>query len=76
MMNITGNVERSCDVRCQCRRGFTIRLKRLKSRAPEFGGPKILAVRTISRISVGIIFVFFVLIQRTFFYYASNQRSI
>jgi len=76
MMNITGNVERSCDVRCQCRRGFTIRLKRLKSRAPEFGGPKILAVRTISSISVGIIFVFFVLIQRTFFYYASNQRSI
>jgi len=41
-----------------CRRGFIIRLKRVKPRAPDFGGPKILGVRTISSISVSIIFVF------------------
>ena len=40
------------------RRGFTIRLKRLKPRAPDFGRPQNFASRTISSISANIIFVF------------------
>jgi len=46
------------------RRGFTIRLKRLKPRAPEFGDPKNLEVRTISSISVSNYICIFVLVQR------------
>jgi len=49
------------------RRGFTIRLKRIKSRAPYIGGPKILEIRTISSISVSIYICILVLSQRTFF---------
>jgi len=55
-------------------RGFTIRLERLKPRAPDFGGaqsfgskPKVLGVRTISSISVSDYICIFVLIQHTFF---------
>jgi len=55
------------------RRGFTIRLTRLKPRAPDFGGPKRLGVRTISSIPISIIFV---LVERTFFCYAANKRSL
>jgi len=39
------------------RRGFAIRLKRLKPRAPNFGDPKILGIRRIWSILV-ITFVF------------------
>ena len=42
-----------------CRRGFTIRLKRLKPR-----GPEILGVRTICSISVSDYICSFVLVQR------------
>jgi len=54
-----------------CRRGFTIRLKRLKPRAPDYGGPKILGVRTISGISICFLFWF-----NARFYHASNKRSL
>jgi len=37
-------------------RGFTIRLKMLKPRAPDFGGPQNLEVRTISSNSVVSLF--------------------
>ena len=40
------------------KRGFTIRLKRLKPRAPDFEGPQHFGSRKISSISVSIIFVF------------------
>ena len=56
--------------------GFTIRLKRLKPRAPDFGGPQILGVKTISSISVSNYICIFVLVQRTLFYYAANKRSL
>jgi len=49
------------------RRGFTIRLKRLKPRAPILGRPKISGVRTISSIFVSNYICIFVLVQRTFF---------
>jgi len=49
------------------RHGFTIRLKRFKPRAPDFGGPKILRVRTISSISVRNYICAFDLVQHTFF---------
>jgi len=52
------------------RRGFTIRLKRLKPRAPIFGGPKILVARKISSIFASNYICIFVLVQRTFSYYA------
>jgi len=45
------------------RRGFTIRLKRLKPRAPDFWGPK----RTISSNFVSDYVCIFALVQRTFF---------
>jgi len=48
------------------RRGFAIRLKRLKPRAPDFGGPKNF-VRTISSVLASNYISFFVLVQRTFF---------
>jgi len=38
--------------RVAARRRFSIRLTRLKPRAPGFGGPKILVVRTIFSVSV------------------------
>ena len=50
---------------------ITIRLKRLKPRAP-----KILGIRTISRTSVSNYICTFVLGQRTFFYDAANKRSL
>jgi len=40
------------------RRGFTIRLKRLKPRDPDFGRPQNFGVRTISSIFVSNLFVF------------------
>jgi len=48
-----------------------IRLKRLKPKAPDFGGPKILGVRTISSTFVSNYICIFVLVQRTFLYYAA-----
>jgi len=51
------------DVRC----GFTIRLKRLKPWAPNFGGPQNFGSRTISSIPVSNYTCIFVLVQRTFF---------
>jgi len=58
------------------RRGFTIKLKRLMPRAPDFGGPKILGIRKISSISISIYICILVLLQRTCFYYAANKRSL
>jgi len=49
------------------RRRFTIRLKRLKLKALDFGGPERLGVRTVSSISVSNDICIFVLVQRTFF---------
>jgi len=49
------------------RRGFTIRLKRLKPRAPDLGGPKISGARTISSTFVSNYICMLVLVQRTFF---------
>ena len=40
------------------RRGFTIRLKKLKPRAPDFWGPYNFEIETISSIPVSIVFVF------------------
>ena len=56
--------------------GFAIRLKRLKPRARDLRGSKILGVRTVSSISVSNHICIFVLVQRTFFYYAANKRSL
>jgi len=59
------------------RRGFTIRLKRLKLRAPRFRGwPNLLGVSTISSISISIYICILVLVQRTCFYYAASKRSL
>jgi len=58
------------------RRGFTIRLKRLEPRAPILGGSKILGVRTNSSIFVSNHICIFVLVQRTFSYYAARKRSL
>jgi len=60
----------------QIRCGFTIRLKRLKTRAPDFRGPKILRVRTIVSIFVSNCICIFVLVQRTFFYHAANKKAL
>jgi len=51
------------------RHGFTIRLKRLEPRAPDFGVPEILGVRTISSIFIDNYTCIFVLFQRMLFYY-------
>jgi len=59
-----------------CRRAFNIRLKRLKPRAPDFGGSKIMGVRTISSNSASNYICIFVLVQRTFFYHAANKRCL
>jgi len=53
------------------RRGFTIRLKRLKPKAPILGDPKILGVRKISSIFANNYIGIFVLVQRTISYYAA-----
>jgi len=58
------------------RRGLTIRLKKLKRRAPDFRVPKILEAWTISSISVSNYLCIFVLVQWTFSYYAGNKRSL
>jgi len=42
-------------------------LERLKPRAPNFGGPIILGIRTISSVFVSNCIGIFVLVQRTFF---------
>jgi len=55
---------------------YTIRLKKLKPRAPDFWSPKISGVRTISSIFGSNCACIFVLVQRTFFYYAANKRSV
>jgi len=57
----------------QTRRGFTIRLKRLKIRAPNFVGPPNFWCRTFSSISVRNYTCIFVLVQRTFFHYALTK---
>ena len=43
---------------------------------PMAGAPKILRVRIISSISVSNYICIFVLVQRTFFFYAANTRSL
>jgi len=58
------------------RRGLTIMLNKLKTRAPDFWVPKIWGARTISSMSVSNYICIFVLVQRTFFYYAGNNRSL
>jgi len=53
---------------------LTLGYKGLSLGPPISGGPKILGIRTISNISVRN--YIFVLVQRTFFYYAANKRSL
>ena len=57
----TSSQQAHCLVDCRrLRRGFTIRLKRLKPRAADFGGPQNFGSKTISRIFVSnCIFVLF-----------------
>jgi len=55
------------------RRGLTIRLKKLKPRAPDFWVPKILGARAISTISVSNYFCFG---SAHILYYAGNKRSL
>ena len=55
---------------------LTIRLKKLKPRAPDFWVPKILGARTVSTIAVSNYICIFVLVQRTFLYYAGNKWSL
>jgi len=55
------------------RGGFIIRLKRLKPRAPNFEGAQNFGSRTISSISASNYTCAFVLVQRTFFYYALTK---
>ena len=50
------------------RRGFTIRLKTLKPRAPDFGRPQILGVRTISSIFVSNYICIFLNSMYVFYY--------
>jgi len=58
------------------RRGFTIRLQWLKPRAPDFGGPQDFGSEdNFQHFSKHYIRIF-VLVQRTFFYYAANKRSL
>jgi len=58
------------------RRGFTIRLKRLKPRAPDFGGPQNFGSKDNFQHFCKQYICIFVLVQRTFCYYAANKRSL
>jgi len=57
------------------RRGFTIRLKRLKARAPDFGGPPNFGGKDNFQQFCKHYLCIFVLVQRTFFYYSANKRT-
>ena len=57
------------------RRGFTIRLKRLKPKAPNFGGPENFGSKDNFQQFCKQYTVIFVLVQRTFLYYSANKRS-
>ena len=62
------NVTKTINIFLAHRRGFTIRLKKLKPRAPDFGGTKILGVWAISSVSVSnYIFVVLVWFNARFF---------
>jgi len=60
-------IEKARERYCANRREFTIRLRRLKPRTPISGGLKILEVKTISSISVNIIFVFLIWFNPRFY---------
>jgi len=55
------------------RRGFTIRLKRLEPRAPDFGGAQNFGSNDSFQHFCELYICIFVLVQRTFFYYAAKK---
>jgi len=58
------------------RRGFTIRLKRLKPRAPDFWGPQNFGSKENFQYFRSNHICIFVLVQRTFPYYVACKRSL
>jgi len=58
------------------RRGFPIRLKRLKPRVPDFGGAQTFGSKDNFLHFCKHYICIFVLVQRTFFYYATNIRYL
>jgi len=58
------------------RRGFTIRLKRLKPRAPDFEGPQNFGSKDNFQHFLSNYVCIFLLVQRTFFYCTANKRSV
>ena len=53
---------------------ITIRLKRLKPRAPDFGGPQNFGSKDNFQQFCKHYICIFVLVQRTFFYYSANKH--
>jgi len=76
---ICGRVARcpiSSFVTAGLRSGFTIRLKRLKPRAPDFGGPQNFGSKKNFQHFLSNYICIFVLVQRTPSYYAAIERSL
>ena len=58
------------------RRGFTIRLKRLNPRAPEFGGPQNFGSKDDFQHFCKQLYLYFCFGSTHVFYYAANKRSV
>jgi len=58
------------------RRGFTIRLKRLKPRAPDFGGPQNFGNKDHFQHFCKQLYTYFRFVSTHVFYYAANKRSL
>jgi len=58
------------------RRGFTIRLKRLKPRAPDFGAPQNFRSKDDFQHFYKQLYLYFCFGSTHVFYYAANKRSV
>ena len=58
------------------RRGFTIRLKRLKPRVPDFEGPQNVGSKDNFQHFCKKLYLYIFLVQRKFFYYAAKKRFL
>jgi len=68
-------IEKARERYCANRREFTIRLRRLKPRTPDFGGPQNFGSKDNFQHFCKHYICIFDLVQPTFLYYAANKRS-